>query len=153
MSVMPPACASYVKNIKELVVTDQEFSGSLFQSLNQNQSSINILIGSKKFTEGWSSWRVSTMGLMNVGRTEGSEIIQLFGRGVDLKGKDFCLKRSRRIEGISAPPDMERLETLNIFGIRADYMRQFKEYLEDEGLPANEDRIEFVLPVSTAWVI
>ncbi|MFH2033623.1 MAG: DEAD/DEAH box helicase, partial [Candidatus Margulisiibacteriota bacterium] len=27
------------------------------------------------------------------------------------------------------------------------YMRQFKEYLEDEGLPANEERIEFVLPV------
>ena len=26
-------------------------------------------------------------------------------------------------------------------------MRQFKEYLEEEGLPANEDRIEFILPV------
>ena len=34
-----------------------------------------------------------------------------------------------------------------MFGVHADYMRQFKEYLEDEGLPANEDRIEFVLPV------
>ncbi len=31
-------------------------------------STVNVLIGSKKFTEGWSSWRVSTMGLMNVGR-------------------------------------------------------------------------------------
>jgi hypothetical protein len=132
---------------KELVVSDQEFSGSLFQVLNDPKSKINILIGSKKFTEGWSSWRVSTMGLMNIGRTEGSEIIQLFGRGVRLKGKDFCLKRSRRIEGISAPRDLERLETLNIFGIRADYMRQFKEYLEEEGLPSNEDRIDFVLPV------
>jgi len=132
---------------KELTVSDQEFSGSLFQSLNDPESNINILIGSKKFTEGWSSWRVSTMGLMNIGRTEGSEIIQLFGRGVRLKGKDFCLKRSQRIEGVSAPKDMDRLETLNIFGIRADYMRQFKEYLEEEGLPSNEDRIDFVLPV------
>ena len=132
---------------KELVVTDQEFSGSIFHALNDGQSKINILIGSKKFTEGWNSWRVSTMGLMNVGKTEGSEIIQLFGRGVRLKGKDFCLKRSRRIEGISAPADMERLETLNIFGIQANYMRQFKEYLEEEGLPPNEDRIDFVLPV------
>ncbi|MBA4420904.1 MAG: restriction endonuclease subunit R [Anaerolinea sp.] len=132
---------------KELVVSDQEFSGSLFQSLNDPQSKINILIGSKKFTEGWNSWRVSTMGLMNIGRTEGSEIIQLFGRGVRLKGKDFCLKRSRRIDENSAPKDMERLETLNIFGIRADYMRQFKDYLEEEGLPSNEDRIDFVLPV------
>jgi hypothetical protein len=131
----------------QLVVTEQEFSGSLFQSLNSAQSNINLLIGSKKFTEGWSSWRVSTMGLMNIGRSEGSEIIQLFGRGVRLKGKDFCLKRSRRIEGNTAPADLERLETLNIFGIRADYMRQFKEYLEEEGLPSNEDRIDFVLPV------
>ena len=46
-----------------------------------------------------------------------------------------------------APKDITILETLNIFGIRADYMRQFKEYLEEEGLPSNEERIEFVLPV------
>jgi len=131
----------------ELVVTDQEFSGSLFRDLNKADSNINILIGSKKFTEGWSSWRVSTMGLMNIGKKEGSQIIQLFGRGVRLKGIEFCLKRSRRVVGISAPMHIERLETLNVFGIRADYMRQFKEYLEDEGLPANEEVIEFVLPV------
>ncbi|GIW56342.1 MAG: type III restriction endonuclease subunit R [Nitrospiraceae bacterium] len=131
----------------ELVVTEKEFSGSLFRALNDEASTINILIGSKKFTEGWSSWRVSTMGLMNIGRNEGPQIIQLFGRGVRLKGKDFSLKRSRRLEGQAAPKNIETLETLNIFGIRADYMRQFKEYLEDEGLPANEDRIEFVLPV------
>ena len=131
----------------ELVVTEKEFSGSLFRALNDEASTINILIGSKKFTEGWSSWRVSTMGLMNIGRNEGPQIIQLFGRGVRLKGKDFSLKRSRRLEEQATPKNIETLETLNIFGIRADYMRQFKEYLEDEGLPANEDRIEFVLPV------
>jgi hypothetical protein len=130
-----------------LVVTEKAFSGSLFRTLNDEASTVNILIGSKKFTEGWSSWRVSTMGLMNIGRNEGPQIIQLFGRGVRLKGKDFSLKRSRRLEGASAPDHVETLETLNIFGIRADYMRQFKEYLEDEGLPANEDRFEFVLPV------
>jgi hypothetical protein len=131
----------------ELVVMEKEFSGSLFRALNDEASTINILIGSKKFTEGWSSWRVSTMGLMNIGRNEGPQIIQLFGRGVRLKGKDFSLKRSQRLEGLAAPKNIETLETLNIFGIRADYMRQFKEYLEDEGLPTNEDRIEFVLPV------
>jgi hypothetical protein len=131
----------------ELVVTEKEFSGSLFRDLNDEASTINILIGSKKFTEGWSSWRVSTMGLMNIGRNEGPQIIQLFGRGVRLKGKDFSLKRSRRLEGQTAPKNIEILETLNIFGIRADYMRQFKEYLEDEGLPSNEDRSEFVLLV------
>lgn len=52
-------------------------TSSLFNNINSQDSTVNILIGSKKFTEGWSSWRVSVMGLMNVGRSEGSEIIQL----------------------------------------------------------------------------
>ena len=131
----------------DLAVTGSEFSNSLFRRVNSGDSTLNVLIGSKKFSEGWSSWRVSTMGLMNIGKKEGSQIIQLFGRGVRLKGLDFCLKRSRRIVGFNIPKDMDRIETLNVFGIHADYMRQFKEYLEDEGLPANEERIEFVLPV------
>jgi len=140
-------CKLCEEHPKDLAVTDSEFSDSLFHRVNSGDSTLNVLIGSKKFSEGWSSWRVSTMGLMNIGKKEGSQIIQLFGRGVRLKGLDFCLKRSHRIIGFSAPKDIERLETLNVFGIHADYMRQFKEYLEDEGLPANEDRIEFVLPV------
>jgi hypothetical protein len=132
---------------KDLAVSDSEFSESLFHRVNAAGSSINVLIGSKKFSEGWSSWRVSTMGLMNIGKKEGSQIIQLFGRGVRLKGLDFCLKRSQRVEGLQAPKEMDRLETLNVFGIHAGYMRQFKEYLEEEGLQANGERIEFVLPV------
>jgi len=116
----------------DLVVADSEFSESLFHGINDPDSQINVLIGSKKFSEGWSSWRVSTMGLMNIGKKEGSQIIQLFGRGVRLKGLDFCLKRSQRIVGLQAPKDIERLETLNIFGVHADYMRQFKEYLEED---------------------
>jgi hypothetical protein len=131
----------------ELVVTEREFSGSLFRGINESDTTVNILIGSKKFTEGWNSWRVSTMGLMNIGRAEGSEIIQLFGRGVRLKGYEFSLKRSHCLEGMRPPKYIETLETLNIFGIRADYMRQFKDYLEIEGLSANKSRVEFYLPV------
>lgn len=131
----------------QLSVSESDFAASLFNRINRPGSTINILIGSKKFTEGWSSWRVSTMGLMNIGRGEGSAIIQLFGRGVRLKGYDFGLKRSKHVEGIHSPARIDTLETLNIFGVRADYMQQFREYLEDEGLPTEEDRIEFVLPV------
>ncbi|MGC9329311.1 MAG: DEAD/DEAH box helicase family protein, partial [Candidatus Hinthialibacter sp.] len=121
--------------------------GSLFNSLNDTDCKINILIGSKKFMEGWNSWRVSTMGLMNIGKKEGSQIIQLFGRGVRLKGHGFNLKRSRHVLGVKAPEHIEIIETLNIFGIHADYMQQFKEYLEEEGLPQNEEMLEYVLPV------
>jgi hypothetical protein len=133
-----------------LVVGERDFETSLFKAINEPQSSVNLLIGSKKFTEGWNSWRVSTMGLMNVGRTEGAQIIQLFGRGVRLKGYERSLKRSNRVhipDEVVRPPDLGTLETLNIFGIKADYMAQFREFLAEEGLPANEERIEFFLPV------
>ena len=129
-------------------MSDRPFSESLFAGINAAESKINLLIGSKKFTEGWSSWRVSTMGLMNVGQTEGAQIIQLFGRGVRLKGYKFGLKRSGFVDEIRAqkPEHINLLETLNVFGVRAQFMQQFKEYLEEEGLPPNDDRIEFVLP-------
>jgi hypothetical protein len=129
---------------------DSEFSGSLFHEINKPQSTVNLLIGSKKFTEGWNSWRVSTMGLMNVGQTEGSQIIQLFGRGVRLKGFGSSLKRSGKAQlpdGLTRPKHIGVLETLSIFGIRADYMAQFRDFLEEEGLPTNDDRVEFMLPI------
>ena len=135
---------------KGLATGEREFSGSLFHEINKPLSTVNLLIGSKKFTEGWSSWRVSTMGLMNVGKGEGAQIIQLFGRGVRLKGYDLSLKRSGKTqlpEGIERPKHVSVLETLGIFGIHADYMAQFRDFLKEEGLPTNDDRIEFLLPV------
>lgn len=131
------------------VCTDVDFTNkSPFATINEKNSSINILIGSKKFTEGWNSWRVSTMGLMNIGRGEGSQIIQLFGRGVRLKGYDLSLKRSNKLEGYEHP-ELPRfinlLETLNIFGVRADYMQKFRDYLESEGLGSKLEPYE--LPV------
>ena len=121
---------------------------SLFSHINDEGSTINILIGSKKFSEGWSSWRVSAMGLMNVGRSEGSEIIQLFGRGVRLKGYQYSLKRSTALDSSYNPGPLPKglrgIETLNIFGVRADYMDAFRKYLEEEGLPANEEVYETI---------
>ncbi|PVS74867.1 type III restriction endonuclease subunit R [Salmonella enterica subsp. enterica serovar Rubislaw] len=118
-----------------------DFAKSLFHTLNDKDSQLHILIGSRKFTEGWSSWRVSTMGLINMGRGEGSQIIQLFGRGVRLKGRNYSLKRStpgERPKGLH----LEKLETLNIFGVRADYMATFKQYLEDEGITPSDEILE-----------
>ena len=127
-------------------IASKDFSSSLFKSINDATSNLNILIGSKKFSEGWSSWRVSTMGLMNVGKTEGSAIIQLFGRGVRLKGYDFCLKRSRAIVGCELEKKYQAVETLNIFGLKADYMKAFKDYLKGEGVSTGE-KLEFILPL------
>lgn len=133
-----------------LVVQEREFAGSLFRRLNEPDNRISLLIGSRKFTEGWNSWRVSTLGLMKIGQNEGAQIIQLFGRGVRLKGYDFSLKRSRALQlpaSVQAPRHIEVVETLNVFGIHADYMAKFREYLQEEGLPTEGEREEFILPV------
>lgn len=130
-----------------LAITETDFQGMLFESLNNDDSSINLLIGSKKFIEGWDSWRVSTMGLMHVGRSEGAQIVQLFGRGVRLKGYQWSLKRSGHSTATILPPYIEELETLNIFGIQADFMAKFRDYLRDEGLPGNESRMKVEVPI------
>ncbi len=138
----------------DLLVQDARFSESLFRGINRDGSKINLLLGAKKFTEGWSSWRVSNMTLLNVGMNEGAQIIQLFGRGVRLKGWSTTLKRSAelatqfRTAGIERPRHIATLETLNIFGQRADYIAQFKKELEDEDIPVNEGLEEFVLPLN-----
>jgi hypothetical protein len=136
--------AGFFKEAENVSLFDTEaddFGGSMFGTLNSKDSQLHVLIGSRKFTEGWSSWRVSTMGLLNMGRGEGSQIIQLFGRGVRLKGKEYSLKRStpsQRPKGVH----LERLETLNIFGVNAGYMATFKEYLKEEGITPPDEMIE-----------
>ncbi len=84
---------------------------------------------------------------MHLGKGEGAQIIQLFGRGVRLRGLDGSLKRSGAITGVRHPEHLRLLETLNVYGVQADYMAQFKEYLVEEGLPPNDNLEEVVLPV------
>lgn len=120
----------------EIRATDYTGGVSQFDTVNDDTSTVNLLIGAKKFTEGWSSWRVSTMCLMNVGKSKGSEIIQLFGRGVRLKGVDFCLKRTNALqpeqlpEGL--PEHVEVLETLRIFGMDSKYVSKFEDEIKKE---------------------
>ena len=125
-----------------------DFGGALFDTLNNKDSRLNVLIGSRKFTEGWSSWRVSTMGLLNMGQGEGSQIIQLFGRGVRLKGKGFSLKRTLpqdRPKGVH----LDKLEVLNVFAVRASYMAAFKDYLREEGVTPSDEILELDFPTRT----
>ena len=138
-----------VENDNAGIETDSEdvLTESLFNNINTFNSPINILIGAKKFIEGWDSWRVTAMGLLNIGRQEGSQIIQLFGRGVRLRGKDMSLKRSAALDG-EHPRNLPLLETLNIFAVRANFMAQFRDYLLREGVELDE-KVQLELPIIT----
>jgi len=112
---------------KEGISVEQDsVSDSLFDDIKKEDSKINLLIGSKKFIEGWDTWRVSSMGLLNIGKGQGPQIIQLFGRGVRLKGKGMSLKRS------GENSQVQFLEMLNIYGIKADYLSKFLEAIRKE---------------------
>jgi len=146
-------------NYKEILIDEDRTQKSLFDIINQ-KTDINILIGAKKFIEGWNSWRVSNMCLLNVGTSEGPQIIQLFGRGVRLKGKNNSLKRTS--PGDNPPQFLPLLETLNVYGIKANYMLTFKEIIEKEDVPTHTTEFEtkiiepfpedlLVLKISKDW--
>ena len=102
-------CTSLAKNgeLTELLEVRAEGNTALpmFDSIKNSDSTINLLIGAKKFAEGWDCWRVSVLGLLNVGKTEGTQIIQLFGRGVRLSEKNIAslmiISEDKRLSMIS----------------------------------------------------
>lgn len=122
----------HLEGVVKIEVREDVMNDSLFDRISRADSPINMLIGAKKFIEGWSSWRVSSMGLLRIGKGEGSQVIQLFGRGVRLKGRDMSLKRSHATGG--APDWLESLEALYIVGWNADYLQTFRKMLEKEEL-------------------
>ena len=124
------------------------FAERLFADVDRYDSPVNIVIGARRFIAGWNSWRVATMGLMHVGVGEGPEIIQMFGRGVRLKGWNMSLKRHQK-SGAELPTgsaELAHLETLNIFGLRANYMQTFRDLLEKEGVRVERETVR--LPVT-----
>ena len=125
-------------------VNQDAISSSLFEDIKKDGSKINTLIGVKKFIEGWDTWRVSSMGLLNIGKGQRPQIIQLFGRGVRLKGKDMTFKRSGKEE-------IKHLETLNIFSIKADYLNKFLEAIRKEEVEFEEIEIPVKLQHKEKW--
>jgi hypothetical protein len=63
---------------------------------------------------------------------------------VRLKGLDFGLKRSSSLPQ-KHPAHINLLETLNIFGLHADYMEEFQRFLAEDGVPVQP--IAITLPV------
>lgn len=117
-----------------IVQSDDHLADAWFPRIDDSASPINFLLGAKKFIEGWSSWRVSALGLINIGKSEGSEIIQLFGRGVRLLGLHRLLKRSKYLMGYDHPAYLPMLERLFVFAIDSKYMTKLRETIELEGV-------------------
>lgn len=124
--------------LRKAAIVERRFQ---FSDIDLPGSPINVLVGSRKFAEGWNCYRVSVIGLINLGSSKGNKIIQIFGRGVRLKGLKGDGKRRfmEHVEDYQALADdntaenrLRRLETLNVFSLKASYLETFLTGLEDE---------------------
>ncbi len=122
-----------LNGIKELdpqiKIHEDKITKSLFSSIADEPENINILIGAKKFIEGWDTKRVSSICLLNVGKSEGAQIIQLFGRGVRLNGENRSMKRE-----INPAKELRTVQMLYIFGVKASYLTTFRDIVKNEVL-------------------
>ncbi len=118
-----------------------------FEKIDTIKSPINVLIGSRKFAEGWNCFRVSVIGLINLGAGKGNKIIQIFGRGVRLHGNNGDGKRryfehiqdyNEIAEDQSPSTRIRRLETLNVYSLKKSYLEIFLKGLEED-LPVQFD--------------
>jgi len=120
-----------------IVVENDVLTPSLFADLERKTSDIHMLIGSRRFSEGWNNYRASTLTLLRLGSGEGPLIIQMFGRVVRFWGQNRSGKR------LEAPPEALRpLQTAYVFGLRADYMNSFLNTLHANGI---QDKVTWKL--------
>lgn len=118
-----------------------------FAGIDDLTSPINVLVGSRKFSAGWNCFRVSLIGLINLGSAKGNMIIQIFGRGVRLKGLQENGKRKNPehcpdYRDLLDDPDtpakqLQRLETLNVFSLNRSWLETFLKALEQDIPPVS----------------
>lgn len=114
----------------KLPVDEDAFTPSLFDNLDESNSGVNILVGSRRFAEGWDNYRASSMTLLRLGQGEGSLIIQMFGRVVRFAGKN---KDGKRLAKPS--PDIKPLQTSYVYGLKSAYLETFLNGLYANGVP------------------
>lgn len=114
----------------KLAVEDDALSSSLFAELDAPGNSLNVLIGSRRFAEGWDNFRASSLTLLRLGQGEGSLIIQMFGRVVRFAGINGDGKRLDKPLAELAP-----LQTAYVYGLKSGYLDTFLQSLIDNGVP------------------
>ncbi|BCU66643.1 hypothetical protein HS7_00800 [Sulfolobales archaeon HS-7] len=121
---------------------------SFFSTLNEN--SVNILLGSRSFYEGWDSNRPNVMLFLNIGKGDAKKyVLQSLGRGERIEPVKGIRKRLRfahdfqKVEGV----DVSFLETLFVMATDADNVRRILESIDfDRKITALEEKIPLYLP-------
>lgn len=128
-----------IKNPRDKVIVSNIEKYS-FKNIDSQNSPINVLIGSRKFAEGWNCFRVSVIGLINLGSSKGNKIIQIFGRGVRIKGLKNNGKRTFlnhnedyfKLKNTKEEDKLRKIETLTVFSLKKSYLETFTDAVNKE---------------------
>lgn len=142
------------ETLSDYEVSENPIEDSFFGNLNSNNSTINILMGSRAFYEGWDSNRPNVMVFVNIGSGDAKKyVLQSLGRGIRIEPlKD----KRQRIETLSKNGDVEAkqifsllqekmnegsislIETLFVFGTNEQNLREIMESIKFEREKAGE---------------
>ena len=80
-------------------VTEDLTTGGYFKRLNDADSTINVLLGSRVFSEGWDSNRPNIVSFLNIGSSSAKKyVMQTIGRGVRIEPLPHERKRFKYLE-------------------------------------------------------
>lgn len=86
-----------------------------FSNINEESSSINVLLGSRSFYEGWDSNRPNIINMINIGSSDAKKFIpQSIGRGIRIQPDPNDIKKRKRLP-VGDKNKNSLLETLFIF--------------------------------------
>lgn len=130
--------------------TETPLTKSYFTEINSQNSGINILLGSRIFTEGWDSNRPNVVNFINIGVDESAQkfVLQAIGRGVRIQPVPGIRKRlkyivspeeteslSRYINNTAKAEILKRnlsLESLFLFATKKEVIKNITENLSRE---------------------
>ncbi len=103
--------------------TETPLTISYFREINSQTSGINILLGSRIFTEGWDSNRPNVVNFINIGVDEGAQkfVLQAIGRGVRIQPVSGIRKR---LDYIVSPEETETLSRYIDIKAKADILKR-----------------------------
>lgn len=121
------------------VESGEDITSGYFQSINEQSSPIQIMIGSKVFSEGWDSNRVNMISFINIGSKNAKKyVLQTIGRGVRIEPFKGVRKRLGQCEkelDFNMRGDLRNkalgIETLFIMATQTEAIKGILEGLEE----------------------
>ncbi|TAE71702.1 MAG: DEAD/DEAH box helicase [Bacteroidetes bacterium] len=124
-----------------------------------DNSSVNILLGSRSFYEGWDSTRPNVINFVNIGTQSDAKkfILQSLGRGIRIEPQKNQRKRLVHLlnekdetfeELMALKEDCKIIETLYVFGTNAKAIQSVLETLENEE-PEKEYQLSLFEKINT----